>query len=181
MRQKLFVYLVLAGLAAGFSGQCLAAASLPPDIVRSLYIRLFVQAVRWPEHADIKARPNVNICILGDMDEINAKSYNNQTDNPPLKVVDANGKGMKFIQATCQVVYIAQSEEDKVDGLLEQLKGQPILTVGSATRFVKRGGMFGLLPVGDNIRFAVNAGAIEEGGLKIVQVDALALAVEDKR
>ena len=59
--------------------------------------------------------------------------------------------------------------------VLADLYGQPVLTVGNAEGFARRGGMLGLLRRGGNIVFEANPGAIRSSGL-VVSAKVLKLA-----
>lgn len=149
----------------------------PPDVVRALYVRLLVQQITWPQIADIRSQPSLNICIAGDKNELNTELYEDGKDKPPLRAVALEDKSRKFITENCHVLYIS-SDFDQPAMLLERAKDAPVLTISSIKKFVRKGGMLGLVPYGDSIRFTVNIAALNGAGLRM-NPDSLALAVED--
>jgi hypothetical protein len=66
-----------------------------------------------------------------------------------------------------QVVFICESERDRLATVLEQLSGSDILTVSTIDGFAERGGMLGLSIRRDRIVFDANPGKIQGTQLKV--------------
>lgn len=65
------------------------------------------------------------------------------------------------------LVFIDRSAARSVVPTLTALRGEPVLTVANTPRFVERGGMLELFPLGRNIVFAANPEAIQEAGVML--------------
>jgi hypothetical protein len=69
--------------------------------------------------------------------------------------------------AQCHILFIARSEKDRLNALLEQCKGQPILTVADTARAAEQGVMINLLLVQGSVKMEINQRAVEAAGLKV--------------
>lgn len=65
----------------------------------------------------------------------------------------------------CQVVFISETESDRLTDVLSVLRSITVLTVGDIDGFVDAGGMVGLGVQGNAVRFAINIDAIENSEL----------------
>jgi hypothetical protein len=144
----------VAGWAQGRGG------NLAPADIEAAYLYNFGKYVRFPAGAAQDA-PTFTICLLGD-DGIGA----------PLDGLVANEsvQGRKIVTrrltsaaeaASCQIVYIGQSEEPLLAKNLSALEGKPILTVSSLPGFLEHGGMIQFLLQDKRVRFAVNLTSAE--------------------
>src|SRR5262249_18532218 len=66
-----------------------------------------------------------------------------------------------------QILYLAASEAQKMAEVLAAVDSSAILTVSDAPGFATRGGMVGFATEGERVRFEVNRGQAERGGLKL--------------
>lgn len=183
MKLKRHFYGLIALLLLTAPSAAMAGFSLKPEVVRALYIIKLISSTTWPD--DINKSPELNVCIVGDKDETDSESFDlankkreASEEGKHLKLVYVSGKNIKALSGGCNVVYISQSEEAEASQILSALENKPVLTISSIKHFVSRGGMLGLVPYNEAIRFAVNKTNISNAGLKI-KADALALAVED--
>ena len=67
--------------------------------------------------------------------------------------------------ASCQVMYIADSEARRVSAILGSLAALPILTVSEIDGFIDQGGMIGLVAQDDRYVFEINLDAAHALGL----------------
>lgn len=68
---------------------------------------------------------------------------------------------------TCQVVFIASSEKQRLRSILAHTEAKPILTVGDTNGFGSAGVLINFYTAGDTVRFEVNGAAVERSGLKV--------------
>lgn len=68
---------------------------------------------------------------------------------------------------TCDLVYISQSEQERLDQILTTFAGQGVLTVSDVPQFASRGGMIGFIKLEGRIRFEINTNATERAGLRL--------------
>jgi hypothetical protein len=67
----------------------------------------------------------------------------------------------------CDMLFICASEKPRLAGILEQVKGRPILTVADTEGFARAGVMVGLVRTGARIGFEVNLAPTRESGLRM--------------
>lgn len=67
--------------------------------------------------------------------------------------------------SNCDVVFLAESEEQRLEPHLERLRNQPVLTVSNIPGFAGRGGMIELFMEANRMRFAVDVQAMRQAGL----------------
>lgn len=66
-----------------------------------------------------------------------------------------------------RILYISESEADRLPWILKRLEGMAVLTVGEMTRFAERGGVVQLTTEGNRVRIEINVGAAERARLTI--------------
>jgi hypothetical protein len=67
----------------------------------------------------------------------------------------------------CQVIFISDSEAKRLDKLLANLAGRPVLTVSDQPDFARRGGIIGFIKEEGRVRFEINLQAADKAGLKL--------------
>jgi len=147
-------------------GQSGGSGRLAAADIEAAYLYNFGKFVRFPA-VDAQNQPTFSICILGD-DGIGA----------PLDNLIANEsiQGRKIVTrrltsaadaGTCQIIYIGQTEEERLERNLAALEGKPVLTVSGLPGFLDRGGMIQFILQDKRVRFAVNLTAAERPRLEL--------------
>ena len=146
---------------------CGAATAAEPSAldypVKAAFLYNLVRFVQWP------ATPGPPI-VLGVLDRgpfdatlrqlVEGKSL----DGRPLsvrritKIEDAK---------SCQLIFIDESESERLGELLAALKGTTVLTVSTIDRFAGRGGMISLLGESAKLRFEANIDKLSAAGIKV--------------
>ena len=67
----------------------------------------------------------------------------------------------------CHVVIFENVEESRWAAAIDGLRKSPVLTVGSAPEFARRGGMIGFIAVDSKINFEINNASARQAGLTI--------------
>lgn len=67
----------------------------------------------------------------------------------------------------CTVLFISQSERDRLDEILSNLKGRPVLTVSDMDGFTEVGGMVQFFTENNNIRMRINRDAVKASNLRV--------------
>ena len=67
----------------------------------------------------------------------------------------------------CHVLYIGTPAAAAAERLLASVERAPVLTVGETPAFAMLGGAISFVVVNDRVRFDINLGAAERGGLTI--------------
>ncbi len=68
---------------------------------------------------------------------------------------------------SCQIVFIAVSDKQRIRQILPQLSGASVLTVGDTLGFTEDGGVINFVLDGERVRFDANLNAAEQAHLKI--------------
>ncbi|HEX4629216.1 MAG TPA: YfiR family protein, partial [Gemmatimonadales bacterium] len=68
---------------------------------------------------------------------------------------------------TCHLLFISQSEADRVEEILASLKSRPILTVSDGDDFAERGGMIHFVTEKNRIRLKINLQAVQHANLTL--------------
>ena len=149
-----------------------------PHEVEAAYLYQFGRYVEWP--ADQRwASETFDICVLG-------------TD-PFGPALDAMVKGQVMAARPvavrrilgpsdaqdCRIVFVSQSEDARLPGILRALERTGAVTVGRGIRFTRAGGMIAFVAEAQKVRFVVNLAAAEAAGLQLSsQLLRVAVSVE---
>jgi hypothetical protein len=135
--------------------------------VKAVFLFNFTQFVEWPTNTFAHATAPLVIGVLGE-DPFGA--YLDET----VRGETANGRPLivqryRRIQeiGDCQVLFISRSESDRLDQILANLAGKPVLTVGDVEGFTRRGGMIHLATIAGKIRLRINLDAAKAAQLTI--------------
>jgi hypothetical protein len=83
--------------------------------------------------------------------------------------------------AGCHVLFVSQSEQQSIPGILHAVAGESVLTVGETKNFASRGGMIEFLIVANKLRFEINLQAARRARLEISsQLLKLAVIVHEE-
>jgi hypothetical protein len=139
----------------------------PEYQVKAVFLLNFAQFVDWPPHAVPDARAPLIIGILG--------------DDPFGEVLDAIVRGERVATRPfeirryrrvedvrrCDILFISQSERNRLEDILARLKDRPILTVSDGQDFARRGGMIHFVTDKNRIRLSINLRAAQAANLAI--------------
>lgn len=139
-------------------------APVPEYQAKAGFLLSLAQFVSWPSQSS--DAPLV-IGILGDdpfgsyLDEtVRGQRVNNR----PLSVQRFR---RRVDSRPCTILFISQSERDRVGQILSNLKGRPILTVSDIENFTDLGGMIQFFTENNNIRMRINVDAVKASNLKV--------------
>jgi hypothetical protein len=156
---------ILAGGLGLVSGIATAQVALTENQARASFVLNFARYVEWPATAFPTRDSPLTICLLGH-------------DSRGLTLADIAGRRIgerpievrrtERVVATegCQVVYLADSEERRLEANLLSLSTRPVLTVSDVDGFIDAGGMIGLLRANERLQFEINRDALHVAGLK---------------
>ena len=151
------IVLVLAHLGA-------QAALVPEYQAKAGFLLNIAQFVSWPSSSP--DAPLV-IGILGDdpfgsyLDEtVRGQKVNN-------RLLTVQRFRRRIDSRPCMILFISQSERDRVDQILSNLKGRAVLTVSDIDGFTDLGGMIQLFTEKNNIRMRINLDAVKASNLRV--------------
>ncbi|MEA3208737.1 MAG: hypothetical protein QOE70_1794 [Chthoniobacter sp.] len=147
--------------------------------LKTAYLFNFASLVEWPPSAFAGPLAPVVIGFVGNdamADQLEARIGSRKAKGRRVevrRVSPADGAALR----NCHVLYLADAEAGRVETVLREVQGSPVLTVGDAENFVRRGGMIGFEVQEKSVRFSANPRAAKSGGLSLGS-DVLRLARE---
>jgi hypothetical protein len=135
--------------------------------IKAAFIFNFAQFTEWPEGAfDDKEAPLV-IGIFGSnpFGDVLEDTVRNEVVHGRRLVVERYTKLAEIKR--CHILYIGQSEVDRVENIRDQLKGKPVLTVSDIENSGARGVVIELVTTQNRIRFRINLEAAKQANLTL--------------
>lgn len=137
--------------------------------VKAAFLVNFPKYVDWPASGFAAPNSPITVAVFGD-DNV-ANEFQNMIQGGLVigghPVVLKRIRTEADINADCQILFIADSEQSRAAGILDMLKGSPVLTVGESANFLEQGGMVNLVPKNHKIRLQVNLTAASQAHLRI--------------
>ena len=161
MRAIGLVWLVSAAARPG------SAASGPAEYeVKAAFLYNFARFVEWPR--DAKGDDGTFIVTV-----LGRDPFGSVLDNT-LRGKTIDDKRVVVRRALrsedvgrSQILFISDSEQDRLPAILKGLEAAPVLTVGEMNRFAERGGVIRFKLDEDRVRLEINVIAAERSGLRI--------------
>ncbi len=69
--------------------------------------------------------------------------------------------------ADCRILFIGESNRDRLDDVLKSVSPEHALTVGDFEGFIEAGGMINLLHAGQRVRIEINVQTTRKAGLGV--------------
>jgi YfiR/HmsC-like len=159
-------FLVMAGLAANPTEMEAQPPISKEYQIKAAFLFNFAQFVEWPATAFTNADAPLCIGILGD-DPFGPALEETLKDETihDRKLTVLRSHHVEDLKA-CQMVFINQSEKDRIPEILGVLKSNT-LTVSETDGFARHGGSINFFRDGKKVRFEINPGAAQREGLKM--------------
>ncbi len=149
--------------------------------VKAAFVYNFAKFVEWPAGSFPNSSSPLVIGVIG-------KSPISAALEAAVMDRKINGRAMivkcvDTVEAAREthLLFVAASEDKRMDDLLPALAGASVLTVGESAAFVRAGGMINFILEGDKCRFDINMDPAEKAGLKVsAQLQKLAKTVRRK-
>ncbi len=139
-------------------------AATTESAVKAGFIYNFTKFVEWPANTRIYA--GFNVCVIGDnrledsLQAIEAK----QVHGKPIHLY--MGTKLSDLES-CQIVFLAEDDHQKLRAILKSLSNVPALTVSDSPGFTRLGGMIGLVRDGAYLAFEINLSSAKTARLHI--------------
>jgi len=143
----------------------LAVAAEDEYKVKAAMIYNFARFVEWPTNA-FGSDSRITYCIAGKSPLIDTMLHLQGKVMKERTVVVRHIESPTDISG-CQLLFIAQSERDRLSSYLQQSNHHNILTVSDLDLFAESGGMIGFTEGEHKIRFEINQEAAQKRGIKI--------------
>lgn len=150
------------------AGPAALRAQAPPEYqVKAVFLLNFAQFVEWPPEAYAGADAPLVIGVLGADpfgDTLEETVRGERAHGHPLVV-------QRFRRAQdvreCHILFIAPSENGRLEPALAALPARHVLTVGDGDDFAPRGGTIGFRTAQNKIRLRINLAAAKAADLTI--------------
>jgi hypothetical protein len=135
--------------------------------LKAVFLFNFTKYVEWPAMAFTDTQSPFVIGVLGD-DPFGAAL------DDAIRGEKMNGRALIVRRYNlndevkdCQILFISQSEDSRLEQIIAGLKGRNVLTVGDIDKFTDRGGMVGFATENSKIRLKINLEAVKAANLTI--------------
>jgi len=161
---------LLSAMALGSHAEGLDVSDSSEYLIKAGFIYNFAKLVEWPTNAFPQPDSPIVIGILGE-DPFGATLDRIVTD----KKINGRGIAVKRLKwgrdlkdlRDCNILFISSSEKEHLDSVVDAMKWLPILTIGDAPGFARRGGIINFTLEDNKVRFEVNVEAAKHADLTI--------------
>ncbi len=139
-----------------------AAASLPEYRLKAMFVYNFVLFTEWPDNVG----STLGLCVYGpdpfaaEIDALSGKEVGSRSISVQRKEI---GEPLE----ACQIVFIAAPAINALPGVLEGLRGRPVLTIADSPGATRLGVALNLSVAGDRVSFEANLRAARGAGLNL--------------
>lgn len=137
--------------------------------IQAAFLYNFLDFVEWPDR-NTPPSDTIAIGVLG-VDPFGDVFKPIEGKTVGGKVVTIKKSSKLEVLKGCRIIFIAGSEKDRLETVVDQLDGLPVLTVSDMDDFTDRGGIIGFYTVEvkgqQKIRFEINKDRADASGLKI--------------
>ncbi len=161
---------LLSAMALGSHAEGLDSSDSSEYLIKAGFIYNFAKLVEWPTTSFAQPDSPIVIGILGEdpfgatLDKIVADKKINGRGIAVKRV--KWGRDFKDLK-DCNILFVSSSEKEHIESVIDAMKGLPILTIGDAPGFAKRGGIMNFVLEENKVRFEVNVEAAKHADLTI--------------
>ncbi len=135
-------------------------------MVKAAFLYNFAKFTEWPSGTYADASAPLTICVLG------KDAFGKALDSLAGKRINGRPVAISRLAGVeearhCQVVFISESEEERVPAIIGYLADRPVLTVCNAPSCARFKGIIHLRVVSERIRFAIDIDSAKSAGLKL--------------
>jgi hypothetical protein len=135
--------------------------------IKATYIARFTEFIEWPKEDPDDTSEAITVSIIGktphrDILERTFRELKVGTKRVEIRYVSSVEES-----EGSEILFIAASEEKKVEGIVSYTKDKPILTISDTKGFAERGVIINFYQVRRKVRFEINPSALEDTGLRI--------------
>jgi len=139
--------------------------------LKAIYLYNFLKFVHWPDNkCHLNKNRSHQIAVLGEspFNQVLIALQEKLRKNDKELQVTFYGPYRKNMELSCCcLLFITESERSNLSSILNQLAGEPVLTVADADSFMDRGVMITLVSLKNKIRWVINRQPVNASGLKM--------------
>jgi hypothetical protein len=155
---------ILLGVTPGAGKPSNETAEYP---VKLAFIYQLALYVRWPSDSFATPTTPLVVCVVGDDPfdpDLERELQSHSVDNHPIMVRKARRRDNL---RTCHMVFVAAQESKQAAGVIGELKGAAILTIGESQGFAEQGGIVNFTVQQSKLHLEVNLDAARQTPLTI--------------
>jgi hypothetical protein len=164
MRQTWLLMLVL--LAVGLAPAKTLAESAESDAIKAGFIYQFTRFVRWPPTEGSRRRDAFVIAVVGAPAMLEAlaalERQARRVGELPIRVERV---AEPATIPECSILFVGRGASARLDRILDAVADRPVLVVGDAPGWARRGVAVNFYRQRDRVRFEINPRALRRAGL----------------
>lgn len=134
--------------------------------VKAVYLYNFFNFVEWHGEVQDASTEEFRLCILGE------NPFGDELDSLNGKMIKDKKLSIKKIKnisqaSKCHMLYVSDSEEDKLDEIISLTRKNGILTVSDLKNFAENGGVINFVMENQTVKLKINVTEAERSKLKI--------------
>lgn len=136
--------------------------------VRAGWIIALIQYTKWNK----STVDNPTICTIGH-DSVGV--FLRQIKKEKSLPISIEEKNRDSALNDCHILYVSESEKDQINNILDNINGQPILTISTVKRFAEMGGVVEFVIKQDKVSLLINISSVKKAHL-IIDSDLLSVS-----
>ena len=138
--------------------------------VKAAFLYHFAKFIEWPESVGGPSPAVVTLCVVGAdpfgdaLDELAARGADGLADGTQVRVRHVTGLTSR---AGCHIAFISNSERSRLATHLANATAEHVVTVSELNGFAEAGGVIQFVLEDGKVRFWINRGAAERGGVRL--------------
>ncbi len=160
----------LLGVLLCFSGRGAQGQDAPTREynIKAVFLHHFTHFVEWPPAPAAAAEAGAFVVgVLGDDPFNGALEEVTRGEKVRDRPIEVRRFGIEDEFTQCDLLFVARSEEPRMDDIIARVRDRPILTLGDTEDFASRGGMVGFVTRENRVRLQINLGAARAAGFSI--------------
>lgn len=134
--------------------------------VKLAFMVNFARFITWPEDSFTPQHPELTLCVVGE------NPFGSALGGVEGKTVGSRSLQVKTSESLgtaqhCQILFVSQSETNRLGSLLISLGHQPVVTVSDIAGFVAAGGAIEFVLNGDRLSFVINNTLLKGRGIQV--------------
>ena len=144
-----------------------AAETSREYLIKAAFLYNFAKFTEWPAGSFPDSAAPLDVCVFGE------DPFGGALESIAGKTIRGRRVAVHRVAsieagAACHLLFISASEATRLAGILESLRGRPVLTIAEMPGFARSGGIINLKTnPDDRIRFEINIGIARRVGLRL--------------
>ena len=144
-----------------------AAETSREYLIKAAFLYNFAKFTEWPAGSFPDSAAPLDVCVFGE------DPFGGALESIAGKTIRGRRVAVHRVAsieagAACHLLFISASEATRLAGILESLRGRPVLTIAEMPGFARSGGIINLKTnADDKVRFEINNSIARRVGLRL--------------